>query len=252
MIKSYRKDMCSNSLRAGVTVCALFQISFLSSCSSLQESPKYSFSEGIYKTKIEGTRAGKVYVDIFTDSLVLYPASLANGTVTLDTLHKTAIAIPAERKEGLTKPFLFSRYSFDLDVLTIPFKFRPPVAGIPPQLNTAFQGALYVGARGDVFRLNYKKSPAHNYRRSTNHFGYSFGLFSGLGSSVVNETVTNDQVEYEYDGVVFLNGVAGIVGVNNFTVGLAIGFDHLLDRNRAYWIYQKKPWLGLALGLNLN
>ncbi|WP_165940196.1 MULTISPECIES: hypothetical protein [Dyadobacter] len=56
----------------------------------------------------------------------------------------------------------------------------------------------------------------------------------------------------EYDGLVWGKGIAGIIGINNFTIGLAIGFDNLLDKNKQVWIYQGKPWLGLAFGLNLN
>ena len=29
-------------------------------------------------------------------------------------------------------------------------------------------------------------------------------------------------------------------------------FDHLFDKNKKDWIYQHKPWVGLAFGLNLN
>lgn len=47
-------------------------------------------------------------------------------------------------------------------------------------------------------------------------------------------------------------GIAGIVAINGFTVGLTFGFDKLLDKNRTVWIYEEKPWFGLAVGLNLN
>ena len=68
----------------------------------------------------------------------------------------------------------------------------------------------------------------------------------------MNPWVTNNQIVTEYDGVVWSKGVAGIIAINNFTIGLAIGFDDLLDNNKKYWIYQAKPWVGFAFGLNLN
>jgi hypothetical protein len=64
--------------------------------------------------------------------------------------------------------------------------------------------------------------------------------------------VTQDQIAYEYDGVIWTKGIAAVMAVNNFTVGLAVGADWLLDRNRRFWIYQNRPWVGLAFGLNLN
>jgi hypothetical protein len=42
------------------------------------------------------------------------------------------------------------------------------------------------------------------------------------------------------------------MGVNNASLGLLIGWDHLLDNNKEYWIYQGKPWFGIALGISLN
>lgn len=223
-------------------------------CTSLQESSKYQFAEGVYRAKVSGAPSAKVYVDKAEETLLLYPARdyRRGQPVLLDTATKIALAIPEELDSDPGHAYIFSKPSFDLDVLTIPFKYRPGTAGIPNQLNTTFQGALFVGARRDVFRYQYKATPVGNYRRFFNHFGYSLGLFSGIGATTVNEVVTGGTVGYEYEGVVLLNGVAGIIGINNFTVGLALGFDHLLDKNRQDWVYQRKPWLGLAFGLNLN
>jgi hypothetical protein len=224
------------------------------SCTSLQESSKYQFSEGIYTANISREAATKVYVDMEDETLMLYPAQdyRRGQAVQLDTTTKIVLTIPEELDTAPAHSYTFSKPSFDLDVLTIPFKYRPGTAGIPNQLNTTFQGALFVGARRDVFRINYKATPVGNQRRFFNHFGYSVGLFSGIGATTVNEAVTGGQVGYEYEGVVLLNGVAGIVGINNFTFGLALGFDHLLDKYRHDWVYQRKPWVGLAFGLNLN
>ena len=68
----------------------------------------------------------------------------------------------------------------------------------------------------------------------------------------MNPSVTNNQITTEYDGLVSSKGLAGIIGINNFTIGLALGYDNLLDANKKKWIYQGKPWIGLAFGLNLN
>ncbi len=64
--------------------------------------------------------------------------------------------------------------------------------------------------------------------------------------------VTIERISQEYDGLIWSKGLAAIVGLNNVTAGVVLGWDHLLDRNRSLWIYQGKPWIGLAFGLNLN
>jgi hypothetical protein len=43
-----------------------------------------------------------------------------------------------------------------------------------------------------------------------------------------------------------------MLGVNNLTVGLGVGWDALTDRDKDIWTYQNKPWFGLTVGLNLN
>ena len=104
----------------------------------------------------------------------------------------------------------------------------------------------------NIYRLRYNKTPLNKYQRQTQHYGYSIGLVTGLGGATVNPSVTNNQLTSEYDGVVWSKGIAGIIAINNFTIGLAVGLDDLLDYNKNYWIYQRQPWIGLAFGLNLN
>jgi hypothetical protein len=68
----------------------------------------------------------------------------------------------------------------------------------------------------------------------------------------MNPFVTNNNITSEYDGLVITKGVAGLVGVGDFTVGAALGFDNLLDKNRKVWIYENKPWFGFNVGFNIN
>lgn len=142
--------------------------------------------------------------------------------------------------------------SFDIDVITIPFKYRPSVKEFPNQLNANFSGAIYAGYRNDYFKFHYKKNGLGEKRRKLSHFGFSYGLFTGIGSSAINPWVTLNQISSEYDGFLLMSGVAGLVAVNKITFGVGVGVDHLLDKNRKYWIYHQKPWLGLTVGLNLN
>jgi hypothetical protein len=68
----------------------------------------------------------------------------------------------------------------------------------------------------------------------------------------MNPFVTNNNIQSEYDGVVITKGIAGLIGVGEFTFGGAVGFDNLMDKNRNTWIYQGKPWLGFTVGFNIN
>lgn len=123
----------------------------------------------------------------------------------------------------------------DINIITIPFKIRPAEKNIPAQLNSNFSTALYIGKRKD-----HQKT------------AYGYGAFAGIGSATMNPLVTEQKIDYEYDGMVTTAGLAAIYNSRKLNVGLAIGADLLLDKNRAHWAYQGKPWIGLLIGIDLN
>lgn len=143
------------------------------------------------------------------------------------------------------------RYTFDVDILTIPFKVRPSVQGFPEQLNPNFSAALYLGRRKDIYTLQQDKVTDKPGIKLSG-VGYGYGGFIGIGSVTMNSYVTQQKINYEYDGFVVNSGFAGIYDAKKFNIGLAIGADLLVDKNRHDWIYQGKPWFGVLFGVNLN
>ncbi len=146
----------------------------------------------------------------------------------------------------------FYRPSFDLDVMTIPIKYRPRTDILPNQLDANFNGAIYGGYRIDNYRVTYKRTPLNNYKQKVTHIGYSVGLFAGIGNTLIDEYSLTNHYDTQYQGVLFTSGVAANVAVGNFTLGVSFGTDHLLDRNKQIWVYQGQPFVGFTVGLNLN
>ena len=227
----------------------ILMIACFSACSVVKETSKQQMVSGIYK--VSGYQSKRFYMLIEDTAFVLYPLNntIKNEKLRLDT---NSVFTLSQGKLISAKPITFSTKSFDFDVLTILFKYRPSVSGFPRQLNTNFNAAGFLGYRTDLYLLSYQKDPLNNYHKSINHFGYSFGFFGGLGATTMNPSVTDNIVPYEYDGLVITKGVTGLIGVGNLTFGLAAGFDHLMDKNRKVWLYQGKPWYGVTLGINLN
>ncbi|MBC6991517.1 hypothetical protein [Hymenobacter sp. BT491] len=147
---------------------------------------------------------------------------------------------------------LLLKRHFDVDVFTLPFKVRPPRAGVPVQLNTNFNAALYVGQRLDFYYLNSRRATPWRQAPRIRATGLGYGLFLGLGSADISEYVTQQQNTFEYEGMVLHAGAATIYDALNFNVGLAVGFDHLLGADGRYWVYQHRPWFGVLFGLDLN
>lgn len=231
----------------GITkVCYIIALFILHGCKVLQESSKYEFNEGSYKVKTPA-HSGKAYVVVNEDSVKVYPIN----TPLFDSTKLIELAFPHKTTIPVAGRYLFLTNSFDLDVLTILFKYRPSVKGFPNQFTTHLNGAAYVGYRTDAFRIRYSKRPLY-HKRHIEHYGYSFGGFLGIGATAMNPWVTGGNITDEYDGFVITKGVALNIAVNTFTFGVAVGWDHLTDSNRKFWIYQGKTWMGITLGLNLN
>ena len=224
----------------------------LINCRGFTENAKYELTSGNYKLKTAKRNNVPVYVYTTEDTLLALPIKKIDGKRQVDTSFSARSVFPERTVSQPPAHHIFKEFSFDLDVLAIVFKYRPEQAGMPRQLNAQLNGALYAGFRTDRYRISYERTPLGIAERTKTHYGYSIGLFSGFGTEYITPWVTQDRYPGEYDGLVWLYGIGGIVGVNNFTFGMGIGFDQLLDRNREIWIYQQKPWLGLTLGLNLN
>ncbi len=231
-------------------ILAAFFLTLFSSCGVFKKTAKQELTDGYYTQKINNEKQ-KVYVDIVDENIHVYSTTFTGNKILVDTTHGFQYYSISSTGQK-TKQLSLVKRSFDIDFLTIPLKFRFSQKPIPPQLNANINGAFFLGYRTDRYTLNYQMTPLLNPERKITHFGYSVGLFTGLGNTFISPTTTNNILPQEYDAVVWSKGIAAIAGVNNFTVGLAVGFDNLLDRNRGVWIYESKPWIGLAFGLNLN
>lgn len=221
----------------------------LSSCSALNKSTKYQFADEFYTTKLSDSATGQVYILTVEDTLKVFETIILDKKIEVDTLKKPEIFL-IEQKNPYSS-LVFKKSSLDVDFLTILLKYRPVTPTLPNQLNTNLNGAVYLGFRNDYYSIRYKKNP-FSYSRFTTHYGLSFGGFAGLGSTTMSPSVTDNLLQNEYEGVVLTKGIAAIIGINNATIGFTFGFDNLLDANRNIWIYDGKPWVGLAFGLNLN
>lgn len=203
------------------------------SCSAFKDLPKYQLQDDYYLVRQNGKPTLRAYVHLLGDSL--------------QVLASDGQLLPV--KPGAEVHFI--RRSFDVDLLAVPFKYRPISNGFPRQMNSAVNGNVMVGYRIDRFHQHVQQTPA-GLKKSIRHRGFAIGGFGGFGATPVNPWTTNYQIADEYDGVVITRGVTALVAVNTLTFGIGVGWDHLTDRNKHVWNYENKPWYGVTIGLNLN
>lgn len=223
---------------ANLLLCSLI-VAFITSCGPLHETARYQFVDGEYFYRQKNHPYHNVYISNQLEEA---------DTVKIYRVKNEAGELPAVTP-GLDQYFV--KKDVHLNILTIPFKLRPSVEGFPAQLNSNFNGEIFVGHRIDKFRLHYSSTPA-GWKREMLHWGVSGGVFAGIGSSPITPWTTNYRTMDEYNGFIVSRGIAVMGSINRLTVGLGMGWDYLTDRDRGIWIHQNKPWYGLTLGLNLN
>jgi len=220
----------------------------LPGCAPLETIATHSFGSGYFKYVPAKGESSKVYADVYDDSVAVYSLKAPDYKIP-DTESVVCTKISNINKSDFLYGSRFTKTSIDFDLATVGVKLRPSYSGVPAQLNSNVNAALYVGARKDIYMVRSHKSALNKTNSFIRQFGYDAGFFAGLGITPVNPTVTKDNTSNEYDGVVFQKGIAAFVTLDHVSVGIAMGFDNLMGADSKTWIYNNKPWIGLILGI---
>ena len=218
----------------------------LISCSTLEKTSTHGLNSGFYTLDTAG-RDIPVYADMLDDTIYLH--RIQNRTPESHVF----LSFPRPADEGsVAKPVKLKKQSLDIDITTILLKYRFPTHGLPSQLTTDINAAVYAGWRFDNFTITHQKDPlGKDYQKITN-LAFDFGVFAGPGATGISEFTTNHVSTREYSGMILQGGVAGFLETNMASFGIAAGYDYLLNSDRKIWIYHKKLWLGFIVGVALN
>jgi len=227
---------------------AALLIIILSSCAPMGSIAIHEFGSGYYNLKSEKAGSIKVYADVYEDSLVIYKMK-PGSSKDPDPESGSGTRISTINPDSYLFSSRFIKKSMELDLSTIVTKLRPASSGVPVQLNANLNALVYMGARKDYYIIKSHKLPLNKDYSSVRQIGYDFGIFAGIGITPINPTVTNSKTELEYDGIVFQKGIGAFVTINYLSVGITLGFDNLMSNDSKIWIYNNRPYFGIALGI---
>jgi hypothetical protein len=225
----------------------LVPIAALYSCSTLERASLHGLNDGFYQLQSDSSENQAVYLDVSEDTISVYP------TTSKQAESKPTLTIPLATSDSL--PFqriTFKKQGLDLDISTVLMKYRPAIGELPAQLTTDLNLALYAGWRYDYFLVKPRKNPLGKTTVSVDNRGFDFGFFAGPGTTLISPFTTRNRRSDEYNGMILQAGLAGFIESNMASFGLAVGYDYLLSKNRAIWIYNNKPWVGFMIGVALN
>jgi hypothetical protein len=153
--------------------------------------------DDVYEFRQKGTRYQKAWVYLQDDSIQI-----------LTYENPDQLIYPNPHTERF-----FLKRSFDVDVMTVGFKYRPSLFSLPRQLNTDFNGNVYLGYRLDRFKVKYNSTP-FGRKPVYGHRGITAGVFGGIGSTAITPWTTNNISLDEYNGFVLSRGMSVMVAFN--------------------------------------
>ncbi|MFD2936235.1 hypothetical protein [Spirosoma flavum] len=147
--------------------------------------------------------------------------------------------------------FRYQDTAFDLDLFTLPLKYRFATAGQPGQLDDKLNVGIHAGYRYDLgrYRTVYFR---HHQRSEITSFSIGFGGFLCFAPATVTSFSTAGRVQDDYQALGINYGVATTLSYGSVSAGLALGVERLSNHDRILWIYENKPWIGVTVGINLN
>ena len=220
---------------------------FLASCSTLEQASLHGLNSGYYTMKSAEDPARKVYLDVSEENVDVYRVTDRQPE------RERFQTVSLKRTDSIsTSDVVFKKQSLDVDITSILLKYRPSVKGIPAQMNTDLNFAMYVGWRHDSYRVKGRTDPLGRRYNKIGNLGYDFGFFAGPGTTPVGPFTTGNLRNEEYSGIVIQTGVAGFIESNLVSFGLSVGYDHLMGPDRKVWIYRNKPWIGFIVGIALR
>ena len=236
-------------MRSTIEFCFGILLVSLYSCAPVEKIATHDFVPGYYKHKPVNDEPSKVYLNVIEDSIIIYPVVAEGEKIQVDTSSLRMMHVPAIKKGTDFYGSSFVKKSVDFDLSTVLLKYRPARGEVPNQLNANLNAALYLGFRRDFYKMITKTSPLYIESTYCRHLGFDFGFFAGLGITPINPTVTSNGTDLEYDGIVFQKGIGAFITFDRMSAGIVLGFDNLLDENKAVWLYNQKPYFGLSIGI---
>ena len=219
----------------------------IASCKTLETASLHGLTSGHYSLRSENKSLQDVYLDVHDDQIEVYQSKKRK----IDT-NPIFTFSPSTADSLSFTHLMFKKQSLDIDITSIILKYRPSVQGLPAQLNTDLNVALYVGWRNDNYHIIGKQDPLGRKHHKIGNLGYDLGFFAGPGAAIINPFTTNDRRVNDYSGMMIQYGIAGFLESNVASFGLSIGYDHLLNPDRKIWIYRNKLWVGFIVGVALN
>lgn len=184
----------------------------------------------IVKAKFDDKKSNELKMQFYTDKFTKNDGTLYDYTLKL------------ERWEGYKNKTL---RKLVLSVVTVPFKVRPGVDGVPSTMEAGLSNAGVVLGRQWVREL-------FTYDGKITVKSHNLGILVAPGSVELNDLNTNGAQEDSIDQFALSLGLSYTFTYNGISVSLVpLGFDFgFSEEIQEDWVYNGQPWFGFGIGVD--
>lgn len=147
-----------------------------------------------------------------------------------------------ELRNRQTVKLRFRQWTFN--VATVPLKIRFGENG--SEFSTGVNLGALIGHTWGKTKFVHRKKIGNKQYDAKFTFGGFFGV-DKLEFSFTDGNATEQKVKTAFTSL----GLGFVYTYQKFTAGVTSGFDFAMGENSTEWTYNKRPWVGLALGYSL-
>ncbi|KAF2508714.1 hypothetical protein EYY60_16465 [Flavobacterium zhairuonense] len=164
------------------------------------------------------------------------------------------------KREGIYYYQLANRQAIRLNftewtvsAVTIPIKYRfKGKGGLQEEFSTAFNGNIIIGHSWGSTSFLYQDKVDNK----SNTWKFTLSALFGASTVTLNSSNTSKAlIPIEEDKEIIKGlgtlGAGGAFIYNKINIGVFYGYDYAIGSDASKWNYNKKPWLGLAIGYSL-
>lgn len=153
------------------------------------------------------------------------------------------------------KNLVYYSSNFQIQAISVPFKFRPAVRNnprildsLPAQTETGFTLGFAAGTKYTKNTFSLNKNILGSY---VNKVSIYPGGFLSFGTTALTRLKTYGSVNFDRNVPLISIGGFIMFGFNNINIGYTIGIDNPISKYGSNWVYKGRIWQGLTIGLDL-
>jgi hypothetical protein len=208
-----------------------------------------AFYDGLSKTRTTNVTAPhykiRGFVKFDENKVIVNPDLILNDT---GYVNNSNYYFKLKNRQSISLAFS----EWNVSALTLPLKYRLKGHNFSEEFSTNTNGNVFIGRSWGSTSFFHQDKVGNK----SNTWKVTAGMLLGASSVTLNSSNTSTAAAPIIDDVEIIKGL-GSLGLgfgftfNKINLGTFLGVDYAVGRDAGKWNYNRKPWLGFAVGYSL-